>query len=151
MKHLNRLFLYLELIQTRWTQRRQISYHNFDPISIMKIQSKYLLVKFSVMIYLLYALLLRFWYYRVMSYYSCWYNTVISVSGNFASAFPDYGAGKNGVHYYSCLLTWGAQPRPWHSTIDDVGLALDLGVGCGRAFYSSRPVCLRMKSWRIVW
>ena len=49
----------------------------------------------------------------------------ISVSGNFDSIFNDYGAGKSWCPLF-VVPDVGS-----HSTIDDVGLALDHGLGWG--------------------
>ena len=108
-------------------------------VCIIKIPSKYLLVKFYVIIYLLYALfkilmisLLVLVRYRNSGIFSVGANFSVS---EFLLAFPDYGAGKNSCEeivapdvgrtkVYTQSTDYTAQSMT-------LSFALDHGVGVG--------------------
>ena len=101
----------------------------------VRIPTKYLLAKLYVMIYLLYALLAGFWYYRVMNsllvlvqYRNSWVFLLesISVSVNFKSAFPDYAWRRKNL-CFRVRSVW----RGVHCTIGNLGLTLDNAWGWG--------------------
>ena len=153
MKHWNRQFLYLKVIRLKLVYTLiDVEFHNTILILCsIRIPTKYLLVKFYV-IYLLYVLLARFWYHRVMSslfvlvqYRNSW---VFSVGANFSVS-----------KFWLCISRlWRlkklvfAAPDEWRTTwLITYALPWTMGLGLGWVPFHGLLRHTLSRQWILFW